>query len=199
MFIPRAQPHAQSLFLFPIVFGINFYFLRIDDSEQCGTQKNVQHCSCMQSVLYGDTECGCRRQGDAFACILFFLCFPHRKMFRHLAFWLFWFCAWLLSPSHGHLAFPRSGYSACVVYSGKSQRHWKLQLKYSSSSSDYQSGLKGSLPGGGKNTGTLVIVVVSPRASKSVRSFRNTAASVYARPPQVADRRKSLGFSQTFL
>ena len=27
MFIPRAQPHAQSLFLFPIVFGINFFFL----------------------------------------------------------------------------------------------------------------------------------------------------------------------------
>ena len=23
VFIPRAQPHAQSLFLFPIVFGIN--------------------------------------------------------------------------------------------------------------------------------------------------------------------------------
>ena len=24
VFIPQAQPHAQSLFLFPIVFGINF-------------------------------------------------------------------------------------------------------------------------------------------------------------------------------
>ena len=23
VFIPRAQPHAQSLFLFPIVFGVN--------------------------------------------------------------------------------------------------------------------------------------------------------------------------------
>ena len=27
MFIPRAQPHAQSRFLFPIVFGINLLFL----------------------------------------------------------------------------------------------------------------------------------------------------------------------------
>ena len=26
MFIPQAQPHAQSLFLFPIVFGINLFF-----------------------------------------------------------------------------------------------------------------------------------------------------------------------------
>ena len=25
VFIPQAQPHAQSLFLFPIVFGINLY------------------------------------------------------------------------------------------------------------------------------------------------------------------------------
>ena len=29
MFIPQAQPHAQSLFLFPIVFGINSTFLCI--------------------------------------------------------------------------------------------------------------------------------------------------------------------------
>ena len=28
VFIPRAQPHAQSLFLFPIVFGINIYKLK---------------------------------------------------------------------------------------------------------------------------------------------------------------------------
>ena len=26
VFIPQAQPHAQSLFLFPIVFGINMYY-----------------------------------------------------------------------------------------------------------------------------------------------------------------------------
>ena len=29
VFIPQAQPHAQSLFLFPIVFGINFYYKEI--------------------------------------------------------------------------------------------------------------------------------------------------------------------------
>ena len=26
VFIPQAQPHAQSLFLFPLVFGINLYW-----------------------------------------------------------------------------------------------------------------------------------------------------------------------------
>ena len=29
VFIPQAQPHAQSLFLFPIVFGINFSLVRV--------------------------------------------------------------------------------------------------------------------------------------------------------------------------
>ena len=29
VFIPQAQPHAQSLFLFPIVFGINFFSVRL--------------------------------------------------------------------------------------------------------------------------------------------------------------------------
>ena len=36
MFIPQAQPHAQSLFLFPIVFGINLihFFDFFDDKEE---------------------------------------------------------------------------------------------------------------------------------------------------------------------
>ena len=37
-------------------------------------------------------------------------CFPTRKKFRHLVFWLFCFCVcgcWVLSPSHGHLASTR--------------------------------------------------------------------------------------------
>ena len=45
---------------------------------------------------------------NAFACVLFFLCFPHRKGFHTQRFWLFrvGLCcgSWLLSPSHGHLA-----------------------------------------------------------------------------------------------
>ena len=45
VFIPQAQPHAQSLFLFPIVFGINYTF---DPSELlllalvgCRSHKNL--------------------------------------------------------------------------------------------------------------------------------------------------------------
>ena len=36
VFIPQAQPHAQSLFLFPIVFGINLihFFDFFDDKEE---------------------------------------------------------------------------------------------------------------------------------------------------------------------
>ena len=37
MFIPRAQPHAQSLFLFPIVFGINLiHFFNFFDEKKNG-------------------------------------------------------------------------------------------------------------------------------------------------------------------
>ena len=64
-----------------------------------------------------------------------------------------------------------------VVYSGESQRHWKLQLMLSSPSFDYQTWRKGSLPGGWKRTGTIAIVV-SPRASKWLRSFRNICVSL---------------------
>ena len=110
---------------------------------------------------------------DAFA----WGCFPHRKKFRHQAFWLFWFCVCgysLLSPSHGHLASTRiqiwlTRYCTCVVYMVRA-KDWKLQLMFSSPSFDYQTWRKGSLPGGWKHTGTLAIVV-SPRASKWVRSF----------------------------
>ena len=36
VFIPQAQPHAQSLFLFPIVFGINLihFFDFFDEKEE---------------------------------------------------------------------------------------------------------------------------------------------------------------------
>ena len=41
VFIPQAQPHAQSLFLFPIVFGINLihFFDFFDDKEELCSRK----------------------------------------------------------------------------------------------------------------------------------------------------------------
>ena len=41
VFIPQAQPHAQSLFLFPIVFGINLihFFDIFDDKEERCSRK----------------------------------------------------------------------------------------------------------------------------------------------------------------
>ena len=47
MFIPHAQPHAQSLFLFPIVFGINL--IHFFD-------------------FFGETEERCSRKFDRFLC-----------------------------------------------------------------------------------------------------------------------------------
>ena len=63
----------------------------------------------------------------------------------------------------------------CSVHR-ESQRNWKVQMMFSSPSFDCQSWRKGSLPGSWKHTGTLAIVV-SPRASKWVRSFQNTCVS----------------------
>ena len=41
VFIPQAQPHAQSLFLFPIVFGINLihFFDFVDEKEERCSRK----------------------------------------------------------------------------------------------------------------------------------------------------------------
>ena len=42
VFIPRAQPHAQSLFLFPIVFGINL--IHFVDDKKDGSAENSIAC-----------------------------------------------------------------------------------------------------------------------------------------------------------
>ena len=42
VFIPRAQPHAQSLFLFPIVFGINL--IHFFDEKKDGAAGNSIVC-----------------------------------------------------------------------------------------------------------------------------------------------------------
>ena len=45
VFIPRAQPHAQSLFLFPIVFGINLiHFFDFFDEKKNGAAGNSIVC-----------------------------------------------------------------------------------------------------------------------------------------------------------
>ena len=43
MFIPQAQPHGQSLFLFPIVFGINLihFFDFFDDKEERCSRNSI--------------------------------------------------------------------------------------------------------------------------------------------------------------
>ena len=42
VFIPRAQPHSQSLFLFPIVFGINL--IHFFDEKKDGSAENLIAC-----------------------------------------------------------------------------------------------------------------------------------------------------------
>ena len=42
VFIPRAQPHAQSLFLFPTVFGINL--IHFFDEKKDGAAGNLIVC-----------------------------------------------------------------------------------------------------------------------------------------------------------
>ena len=57
-----------------------FYFLRIDDGEQCGTQNNVR--ATLQSAFYGDTDCGCQRQATPWLEVGF----PTEKSFDTLRF-----------------------------------------------------------------------------------------------------------------
>ena len=87
-----------------IVRARYFYFLRIDGSEQCRTQNNVQHCRASCTVTRTAVVGGKQRLCLCFVLPLFSL----QKRFPHLAFWLFrvGLCcgSWLLSPSHGHLA-----------------------------------------------------------------------------------------------
>ena len=62
--IPRAQPHAQSLFLFPIVFGINFFFawkllekmkndttfVRMRSGDHVGDAKMSKKCTSLRRI-----------------------------------------------------------------------------------------------------------------------------------------------------
>ena len=49
--IPQAQPHAQSLFLFPIVFGINlFHFFDFFDEKEERCRKFDRLLSCFDPL-----------------------------------------------------------------------------------------------------------------------------------------------------
>ena len=52
MFIPQTQPHAQSLFLFPIVFGINLihFFDFFDEKEERCNRKFDRLLSCFEPL-----------------------------------------------------------------------------------------------------------------------------------------------------
>ena len=52
VFIPQAQPHAQSLFLFPIVFGINLihFFDFFDEKEERCSRKFDRLLSCFDPL-----------------------------------------------------------------------------------------------------------------------------------------------------
>ena len=52
MFIPQAQPHAQSLFLFPIVFGINLihFFDFFGEKEELCSRKFDRLLCCFDSL-----------------------------------------------------------------------------------------------------------------------------------------------------
>ena len=54
VFIPQAQPHAQSLFLFPIVFGINVSFVSNHEPAALGA---VQSFSSGQARSWSPTPC----------------------------------------------------------------------------------------------------------------------------------------------
>ena len=49
VFIPRAQPHVQSLFLFPIVFGINL--IHFFDEKKDGAAGNLIVCLVLRSPV----------------------------------------------------------------------------------------------------------------------------------------------------
>ena len=52
VFIPQAQPHAQSLFLFPIVFGINLihFFDFFDEKDERCNRKFDRLLSCFEPL-----------------------------------------------------------------------------------------------------------------------------------------------------
>ena len=52
VFIPQAQPHAQSLFLFPIVFGINLihFFDFLDEKEERCSRKYDRLLCCFDPL-----------------------------------------------------------------------------------------------------------------------------------------------------
>ena len=60
VFIPQAQPHAQSLFLFPIVFGINLihFFDFFGEKEERCSRKFDHLLSCFDplSITPFDSE-----------------------------------------------------------------------------------------------------------------------------------------------
>ena len=58
VFIPRAQPHAQPFFLFPIVFGINLIHLF---DEKDGSAENSIACM-RQFQRFGKEKCKLLRQ-----------------------------------------------------------------------------------------------------------------------------------------
>ena len=70
-------------------------FLQTDDSEQCGTQNNVQHCRAPCTVTWTAVVGGKRPLRLRF-CSSFV--FPTENKFRHLAFCLFLvLCLWFLA------------------------------------------------------------------------------------------------------
>ena len=66
MFIPQAQPHAQSLFLFPIVFGINLihFFDFFDDKEERCDRKFDRLLCCFDPLSI--TPCDSAKNANCF-------------------------------------------------------------------------------------------------------------------------------------
>ena len=65
-FIPQAQPHAQSLFLFPIVFGINLihFFDFFDDKEERCSRKFDRLLCCFDRLSI--TPCDSSKNANCF-------------------------------------------------------------------------------------------------------------------------------------
>ena len=135
-----------------------FLFFRIDDSEQCRTQNNVQHCRVALTVTRTAVVGGKRHLRLGFV-------FPTEKSSTPS-----FGCSGFVFAVFCHRLTATSGMHSLV-------RHRKLPLMFSSPSFDYQTWWKGSLPGGWRHTRTLAIVV-RPRPSKSVPFvFRNTCVT----------------------
>ena len=128
--------------------------------------------------------------------------FSHRKKFRLLAFWLFWFCVcgyWLLSPSHGHLAsMPDLANSLRYVCS---EQWWEPETL--ETAVDVQiSIIRLSKLTKRKSSWRLKTHCIGPLRSCIEMSLvypKYLPQSPLDRPSQVTDRRKSVGCSQTFL